>query len=136
MAGSGISRVIRPGVKLLELHRPLFAGAAAVYGLFKVLQLSHWVSFPTYITSYLADLTCMPILLTLTLVVQRRLTQNLAFIFPSRWLVAAWLYVSVVFEGLVPQWSSRYVSDPLDVVAYALGTLAFRIWLNRPALPH
>ncbi|WP_324671965.1 hypothetical protein [Hymenobacter sp. GOD-10R] len=77
----------------------------------------------------------MPILLTLALVIQRRLTHNLTFTLPDSWLVATWLYVSVVFEVIVPNWSARYVHDPLDIVAYALGTLAFRYWLNRPALP-
>ena len=91
-------------------------------------------TLPSYVTAYLADLTCMPVLLTLTLAVYRRLTRNLAFTFPNSWLVAAWLYVSVVFEMIVPHWSTRYVHDPLDIMAYALGTLAFRRWLNCPAL--
>jgi len=119
-------------VALPELRHPLFVVAAALYSLYKVLRFFGSWALPTYVTGYLADLVCMPILLTLTLVVQRRLTRNLAFTFPDSWLAAAWIYVSVVFEAIVPHWSPRYVPDPLDVVAYALGTLAFRHWLNRP----
>jgi len=134
VARSSISRLDDSRVGLPELRRPLFVVAAVLYGLYKVLRLGNWATFPPYVTSYLADLTCLPILLTLTLVVQRRLTRNLAFTFPTSWLVAAWLYVSVIFEVIVPQWSAHYISDPFDVVAYALGTLAFRYWLNRPVL--
>jgi hypothetical protein len=105
-----------------------------LYVLYKAVRLFSAWQLPACVTAYLADLTCMPILLTLTLVVQRRLTCNLAFTLPDSWLVAAWLYVSVVFEIVVPAWSTRYVHDPLDAAAYALGTLAFRYWLNRPAL--
>jgi hypothetical protein len=47
-------------------------------------------------------------------------------------LLAAWLYVSVLFEGLLPLLSDRYAADWLDVLAYGAGTLAFRQWLNRP----
>lgn len=104
-----------------------------LYGLYKAARFFYWFAFPAWVTAYLADLVCLPIILTLTLVVQRRLTRNLAFTFPDSWLVGAWLYVAVVFELLMPHWSARYVPDPLDVVAYAVGTLAFRRWLNRPA---
>jgi hypothetical protein len=48
------------------------------------------------------------------------------------WLLLAWAYVSVWFEVLLPHFSNQAVADPLDVVAYAVGTLAFRHWLNRP----
>jgi hypothetical protein len=49
------------------------------------------------------------------------------------WLLAAWAYVSVFFEAVLPYFSTTAVADPFDVVAYAMGTLAFRYWLNRPA---
>ncbi len=37
-------------------------------------------------------------------------------------------------EGILPYFSARAVADPFDVVAYAVGTLAFRYWLNKPVL--
>jgi hypothetical protein len=51
---------------------------------------------------------------------------------PRSWVVAAWLAVSVWFEGLLPLWSVQATADSLDVLAYALGGLAFQKWLNRP----
>lgn len=130
MAGRSASGLKYVGRYLPELRHPLFVGATGLYGLYKLTRFFHWVTLPAWVTAYLADLACMPVLLTLTLVVQRRLTRNLAFTFPDSWLVAAWLYVAVVFELLMPHWSARYVHDPLDVIAYAIGTLAFRYWLN------
>ncbi|WP_460607894.1 hypothetical protein [Hymenobacter terrigena] len=75
----------------------------------------------------------MPIILTLCLAAQRRLvTHSPAFVVPDSWLLLAWLYVSVWFEALLPHFSAKAVADPLDVAAYALGTWAFRRWLNQP----
>ena len=117
-----------------EFRRPLFVGAALLYGAF---QLNHRVlhgPLPPLLTAYLADLAALPVLLSVALVAQRRLgNHSPAFVFPDSWLLAAWVFVSVWFEVLLPLFSSRAVADPLDAVAYALGTLAFRRWLNRPA---
>jgi hypothetical protein len=51
---------------------------------------------------------------------------------PVSWVVAAWLAVSVWFERLLPLWSAQATADPLDVLAYALGGVAFQKWLNKP----
>ncbi|WP_460619405.1 magnesium citrate secondary transporter [Hymenobacter ruber] len=92
------------------------------------------VPLPALVTSYLADVLALPVMLTLALAVQRRLgNHSRHFILPDTWLLASWLFVSVWFEGILPSYSRQAVADPLDVVAYALGTLAFRQWLNRPA---
>ncbi|WP_052732229.1 hypothetical protein [Hymenobacter terrenus] len=116
-----------------EFRQPLFVGAVLLYGAY---QLSRWVlhvPLPLVLTSYLADLAALPVLLSLALTAQRRLgNHSPSFVFPDSWLLAAWLFVSVWFEVLLPHFSAQAVADPLDVVAYALGTLAFRRWLNRP----
>jgi hypothetical protein len=90
---------------------------------------------PTLASAYLADLLCMPLLLSLTLAAHRWLINQRGTL-PVTWLVGAWAYVSVWFEGLLSLWSPRAVADPLDVLAYALGTWAFYYWLNRPMVPN
>ena len=115
-----------------ELRRPLFVAVAAAFLLAQGLRYGLGWPLPAVLTSYLADLTSMPVLLTLALATYRRLVaRSLRFTLPAAWLLAAWLGVSVWFEVLLPCFSVQAVADPLDVVAYGLGTLAFGRWLNR-----
>lgn len=115
-----------------EFRRPLFVGAVLLFGGQQLLRHVLAVPVPALLTAYLGDVVSMPIMLTLALFAQRRLVaHSRTFVFPASWLLLAWLYVSVWFEVLLPGCSARAVADPFDVVAYALGTLAFRYWLNR-----
>ena len=116
-----------------EFRQPLFVAAAALYGAYQLNRhVLHW-SLPELLTSYLADTVAMPVILSVALAAQRRLVaRSLAFVMPDAWLLAAWAYAAVWFEGLLPYVSATAVADPWDVVAYGVGTLDFRCWLNRP----
>ncbi|SMB99369.1 hypothetical protein SAMN00120144_0157 [Hymenobacter roseosalivarius DSM 11622] len=116
-----------------EFRHPLFLVAVFLYvGYLANRYLVHW-PMPTLLTSYLGDLAAMPVMLSLALAAQRRfVVRSRAFVLPDTWLIAAWLYVSLWFEGILPYFSARAVADPFDVVAYAVGTGLFRYWLNRP----
>lgn len=117
-----------------EFRPPLFAGAVVLDCLLQLNRRVAHVALPAPLTSYLGDLLALPILLTVALAAQRRLGPHPpTFVFPDTWLLAAWLGISVWFEGILPLFAPHAVADPLDVLAYALGTLAFRRWLNRPA---
>jgi hypothetical protein len=111
----------------------LFVGAVLVYVAFQLNRyVGHW-PVPAPLSSYLGDVASMPVILSIALAAQRRLVMHSrAFVFPRSWLLAAWAYVSVWFELGLPHISAQAVADPLDVVAYAVGTLAFGRWLNRP----
>lgn len=114
-----------------NLRHPLVIGAALLY---VGLQLNrHWLRYPLppVFSSYLGDLLCMPLMLSPALAAHRRLINRYGTL-PIIWLIGAWGYVSVWFEVLLPRWSPRAVADPLDVLAYALGTVAFHYWLNQP----
>ncbi|WP_400190611.1 hypothetical protein [Hymenobacter sp. B81] len=128
MAGNGTGRLA-----LLLLRRPLFVAAAALYGLYQLAtRWGRWQP-PGWAASWLADLLCMPVVLTLALAVQRAWRRQPRFTLPDSWLLAAWLYVSGWFELLAPLLRpDRYTADWLDVLAYGAGTLVFRRWLNRP----
>jgi hypothetical protein len=117
-----------------EFRQPLFVTAALLYGLLQLNRRVLHTPLPSLLTSHLGDLLAMPVLLTLALAAQRHLgNKSPDFVFPDTWLLAAWLFVSIWFEGLLPWLSAQAVADPLDVLTYALGTLAFRHWLNLPA---
>ena len=116
-----------------EFRRPLFVVAALSYSLHLLNRHVLHIPLPALLTSYLADTLALPVMLSLALAAQRRLGNHPAhFVFPDTWLLAAWFFISVWFEGILPHYSPQAVADPLDVLAYALGTLAFRHWLNRP----
>lgn len=74
---------------------------------------------------YLTDLLCLPILLSLTLILVRRWFRGRVEYLTLAQVVFVWLYLSVVFEWVLPSLSTRYVSDPLDVMYYAIGGLVF-----------
>ncbi len=116
-----------------EFRHPLFVVAVLLYVAYQLNRyVLHW-PMPALLTSYLGDLAAMPVMLSLALAAQRRLVaKSRAFVLPDLWLLAAWAYVSVFFEAVLPYFSATAVGDPFDVVAYAVGTLAFRQWLNRP----
>ena len=114
------------------LRRPLFIGAALAYGAYQLNR--HWLHWPLprLLTSHLSDLVCLPLMLSLALALHQRLVGQGATL-PGAWVLAAWLSVSVWFEGLLPLWAAAAVADPLDVLAYGLGALGFHHWLNKPA---
>lgn len=118
-----------------ELRHPLFLAGAGLY-LFSLLN-RHWPvrALPATLNSHLADVLALPLLLSLTLSMMRRLYfRQPAFVLPGSWVVGTWLSVSLVFELLLPLLRPRtYTADWLDVVAYGLGGLVFWRWLNRPA---
>ncbi|MFD2719050.1 hypothetical protein ACFST9_10005 [Hymenobacter monticola] len=117
-----------------EFTRPLFVGALLLYGLRQANR--HWLQgpLPPLLTSYLSDLAAMPVMLTLAVAAYRRMVaRSQAFVLPDAWLGWSWVAVSMWFEGILPLFDAQAVADPLDALAYAAGTLAFRRWLNRPA---
>lgn len=118
---------------LTGLRHPLVVGAALAYGSGQLARRwLHW-PLPPLLGAYLGDLLCLPLMLSAALALHRLLICRTG-ILPVSWVVAAWLAVSVWFEGLLPLWSAQATADPLDVLAYALGGLAFQRWLNQPLL--
>ncbi|WP_035564084.1 hypothetical protein [Hymenobacter sp. IS2118] len=115
-----------------EFRHPLFVGAGLLYLVFQLnRQVLRW-PLPAVLTSYLADALAMPIMLSLALAAHRRVVaRSRTFVLPDAWLLSAWAYVSVFFEVVLPYFSATAVGDPFDAVAYAVGTLAFRYWLNQ-----
>jgi hypothetical protein len=119
-----------------EFRQPLFVGAIGLYGAYRLSRYAFHLPFPALVTAHLADLLAMPVFLTLALATQRCLGRYPpTWTFPDPWLLAAWAYVALVFEVLLPHFSAHAVGDWRDVIAYALGTLAFRYWLNQPVPP-
>ncbi|PSK97604.1 magnesium citrate secondary transporter [Cecembia rubra] len=85
-----------------------------------------------YVHAYLDDLLAMPVVLGITLQVFQWIhPQKAKFSFTPVQVLVAWLYFSFLFEFLLPKCSDIYVSDPLDVLMYGLGSLLFYRMINR-----
>ncbi len=115
----------------LLLRHPLFLGAA---GLFWIeWGLSRAGIHVPYAHAYLADLLCLPVVLTLVLAFRRYVVfRHPAHCLSAGQITFAIIYCSLFFEVWMPRFSERYTGDWRDVLAYALGGLAFAHWLNRP----
>ena len=97
---------------------------AAVY----VVQLSIKFKFSNghvWISSHLADVICLPLMLLLAQSIIRKLKGNQELRLGVKHILFTWIYVSMVFEWLLPKFSSKYTADFLDVFYYLMGGLLF-----------
>ncbi|MFD2513967.1 hypothetical protein ACFSRY_08830 [Pontibacter locisalis] len=116
------------------LCHPLFLLCLLLFGLNQLLELSKVYVWPLY--THLDDLLVLPITLTIALAAERAYFNSHGFVLPLRYSLLAFVLFSAVFEGVLPLISQKYTADALDVVAYALGTAAFQLLINRPLKNH
>jgi hypothetical protein len=113
------------------LRHPLFI-TASVLTICNGMMGRMGCSLP-YISSYLDDLACFPVILTIALALLRVLTRQHDYLLSRGRIIFAIIYFSVVFEGVLPAASNSYTSDPFDIVAYAAGALLFERYINKTA---
>jgi hypothetical protein len=118
---------------MIFLRKPLiwliFAVATAVY----ILQQLN-VALPHLINNYLNNLLCMPVVLTLCLVVLQFIKKNNSLTIPIFVIASITMYYIVYFEWFLPKINERYTADPIDAVLYIIGAIAFyviqKIWIR------
>lgn len=94
----------------------------------QILEKGFGIFLPV-IHSYLDDLLCFPIVLTLGLAMYRYFKPNYQL---SAWHIWPTVIVySVYFEWYLPHTSTVYTADVLDVLMYVLGALIFQRFINR-----
>ena len=111
----------------LIITKPLFL---LVLILFFFNELDLGFSKPFYIQFYLNDLLSPTVLLTLSMLFLTLIYRDL-FIFSKAQLLFFFLYLSFVFELLLPYLSSSFTADKYDLVAYAIGTILFHYLINQ-----
>ena len=86
-----------------------------------------------YINGFINEAFAIPVIANLALWFQR------VFIIKSNYYVfAPWhvifivVYVSFIFEGLLPLLSKAYTADWMDVLLYIFGGLFFYLVMNKP----
>lgn len=112
------------------LTHPLFAGSVVLFVLNQIIE--YLGIFIPFIHSYLDDLLFMPIVLTLSLLLQR-IILGWKYRLSTIHLLFSFVYVSVVMEVVLPLIYSRFIADPFDVLMYGSGIILFQMLLNRPA---
>ena len=86
-----------------------------------------------YINGYINDAFAIPVIANLALWFQRVVMYKTNYYVLSRWhVVFIVVYVSLVFEGLLPNLSKIYTADWMDVLLYCVGGLFFYLAMNKP----
>ncbi|GMN07932.1 hypothetical protein MTsPCn5_33210 [Croceitalea sp. MTPC5] len=83
------------------------------------------IPIPKWVNNYMNDFLCMPIVLSICLVVVRKLQGRHTHRLPWWVIFCLTLYFSLYFEYYLPQVSIRYTSDIIDVLLYFAGALLF-----------
>ena len=110
------------------LSNPVFVTCVVLATTNQILEKAFGVFLPV-IHSYLDDLLCFPIVLTLGLAMYRYFKPNYQL---SAWHIWPTVIVySVYFEWYLPQTSTVYTADVFDVLMYVLGALIYQRFINR-----
>ncbi len=108
----------------------------ALIGLFGANRVLEAVGrSPGAVRSWLDDLLVLPLALGAALALHRMGGRPAHWTLPGAQSALAAILFTVAFEVVLPVVSDRFVADPLDGVAYAVGALLFHLVLNRPAGP-
>jgi hypothetical protein len=122
MVGNGFSRV-----NLAALRNPLFLTCTFLYVLHSLLK----VAFPEtantpFLQHYLNDLLFVPLTLTSAVFLQRNFVLRQPAYQLSKWQIGLCVvYISVMFEGVIPLFKTRYTADIRDIACYAAGGWLF-----------
>ncbi len=83
------------------------------------------ITAPLWISSYLADLICLPLMLSFCLLIIRWVKKRPDFYLNGWMIFFVFIYVLLVFELILPLSSPRYTADPTDAIAYACGGFVY-----------
>lgn len=113
------------------LLNPLFIMGCTAWS---VIRISRWAGYTIPILNdYLTDFFAVPVVGTIVLTLMREFVlMSNSYVFPLSYVFTMVIYISIVFEGLLPMLSSKYTADPFDIIAYSLGAFLFHRFINKP----
>ncbi len=101
--------------------------------LFVISQLlQYFNSAPLFVSSYLDDIVVIPIILPIVQVLLRIIQKNQHYQLDFGMVLTTVLLLTIVFEIILPRYSTRYTSDYWDVFCYSLGALFYWKFQNKP----
>lgn len=83
------------------------------------------VNLPEWVTSYLNDFLCMPVVLTICLTAVHLIKKDKSIRLDLFTIISLTSFYAVFFEWYLPKVEPRYTADWLDVVMYFSGALLF-----------
>lgn len=83
------------------------------------------IDMPTWITSYVNDFLCMPVVLTICLKIVCFIKKDTAVLLPILPILTLTSFYAIYFEWYMPQVEMRYTADWVDVIMYFGGALLF-----------
>ena len=97
-------------------------------GLFLANQFAQNMGVSTYFMSYyLDDLLCLPIILIILQYVHQLLNDEY-YSLPISHITISILFISLIFEVVLPSISTNFHRDFIDIVFYSVGALLFYIF--------
>jgi hypothetical protein len=110
------------------LTNPIFLLCVTLAATNQLLEKALGIFVPV-VHSYLDDLLCFPIVLTLGLAMYRYFKPNYELTAWHIWPTV--IIFSVYFEWYLPRTSAVYTADALDVLMYMIGLMVFSYFINR-----
>jgi hypothetical protein len=97
------------------------------YALTKFLKVNQF-EIPFFLKNYFTDLLCMPITLTISLVLLQVIKRDDRLRLTPIMIISLTIFYAYLFEYYAPSTSSNFTADWLDVLMYCIGSLFFWFW--------
>ncbi|QJD94517.1 hypothetical protein HH214_00840 [Mucilaginibacter robiniae] len=115
------------------LQNPWFIAGCLVWA---VIIPARKLNYPVpFLNGYLDDAVAVPVIANLSLWFKRTvmIKSNYYVLLPGH-VIFIVIYLSVLFEWLLPHYSATYTADYWDVLLYILGGLFFYAVMNKPVM--
>ncbi len=103
------------------------------YFVFLILK-RNGVVLPEVFQNYLTDVLCLPATLIVIRAIIRTIHRDAELQLSIPMVVVAFVSFSILFEWILPQRSLTYTADVLDVLAYAIGGVAYILFTHQQFL--
>lgn len=107
------------------VYHILYGILVLLFGIHKLLEYLNWSHW--FMRSYLDDLLVLPIILPFTLSLLRLIFRNEKLLLGLPLIITAIIMFTIVFELILPFYSSEYTRDYFDLLFYSLGGVMY--WL-------
>jgi hypothetical protein len=114
-----------------QLHIWIYGTLVLSFLSFKWIENS--TALPSFFSHYFEDLLAMPIFLkTALLFIQNFQKKWREHTILKRDILIITTLTGIYFEWILPRFDERFTNDPLDFIAYAIGSGGFLLFLNQP----
>ena len=84
-----------------------------------------------FVVNYLADVLCLPILLIFFEIFIQKIQNNPFYKISKLQVFVVFVYISVIFEWILPTISTKFTDDYYDIFAYAIGGIIYLLMTHQ-----